>query len=347
MKHNTMDEAIKSLPKAELHLHIEGTLEPELALTLADRNGVSLPYANIEELTSKYRFTNLQSFLDLYYELMATLKTAEDFRDLAVAYFMKVSSQGVKHAEIFFDPQVHVANGLDVNMVMDGLQEGMRIAQKQYGISSGLILSIVRDMPVETAQAVIDAVKPRASEIVAIGLDSAEVGYPPHLFTKQFREAQDLGWHCVAHAGEEGPASYVIDALDNLHAERIDHGIHAVSDPQLLQRLADERIPLTTCPLSNTRLQVVKSLEALPLHNMMNHGVLINVNSDDPAYFGGYIAENYQALAHIGFTLTQLAQMARNSITASFITSQERQALLDTIDDWASAHAAELEETHC
>lgn len=334
--------ALEQLPKAELHLHIEGTLEPELALALAQRNGVALPYASLEELKGKYQFTNLQSFLDLYYELMGTLKTAQDFRDLALAYFAKVSTQGVRHAEIFFDPQVHVANGLDVNMVMDGLLEGMHIAKERYGITSGLILSIVRDMPLETAQSVIDSVKNRASDILGIGLDSAEVGYPPHLFTKQFQEAKALGWHRVAHAGEEGPASYVIDALDNLHAERIDHGIHSVTDPELLKRLASERIPLTTCPLSNRRLQVVGSLDELPLRNMMDQSVLINVNSDDPAYFGGYIADNYKALSEIGFTLSELASFAEHSIDASFIGDDQRRTLRQQLDEWKTKHSSLL-----
>ncbi|MFT8704596.1 adenosine deaminase [Bifidobacterium aquikefiricola] len=337
-----MHTALETLPKSELHLHIEGSLEPELALELADRNGVSLPYDSLADLREQYQFTNLQSFLDLYYELMGTLKTADDFRDLALAYFKKVSAQGVKHAEIFFDPQVHVSNGLDVNMVMDGLLEGMHEAKARYGITSGLILSIVRDMPVDTAQSVLDSVKNRADDILGIGLDSAEVGYPPHLFTKQFEEATALGWHRVAHAGEEGPASYVIDALDNLHAERIDHGIHSVTDATLLERLASERIPLTTCPLSNRRLQVVGSLENLPLHNMMEQGVLINVNSDDPAYFGGYIADNYQALEGVGFTLSELSNMAENSITASFISDVERDALLQQLVSWKSRFASLL-----
>lgn len=337
-----MQTAIETLPKSELHLHIEGSLEPELALELADRNGITLPYRDLDDLRKQYRFTNLQSFLDLYYELMGVLKTSDDFRDLALAYFGKVSAQGVRHAEIFFDPQVHVANGLDVNIVMDGLLEGMKDAKARYGITSGLILSIVRDMPIDTAQSVLDSVRHRTDDILGIGLDSAEVGYPPHLFARQFQEAKTLGWHCVAHAGEEGPAAYVIDALDTLHAERIDHGIHSVTDAMLLKRLASERIPLTTCPLSNRRLQVVNSLEELPLRNMMEQGVLINVNSDDPAYFGGYIADNYKALAGIGFTLSELTIMAENSINASFINAVRRDALLKELASWKSRFAALL-----
>lgn len=325
------------MPKAELHLHIEGTLEPELALDLARRNGVQLPWNGLDELRAQYCFENLQSFLNLYYQLMAVLRTADDFRDLMLAYLERAHADGVHHAEIFFDPQVHLDNGLDFDMVVDGLLEGLAIGEERYGISGGLILSIVRDKPVESARSMIDLAEHRAGDLIGVGLDSAEVGYPPSLFEECFAHARAMGLHCVAHAGEEGPADYVTQALDLLHAERIDHGIHAIDSPEVTARLAREGIALTVCPLSNRRLQVVDELRELPIRRFLDQGVAVTVNSDDPAYFGGYIGANYQALADIGFGADELAGFAENSIKHSFAAEERRRQLLGQLAKWRNA----------
>lgn len=333
-----LSQALRTMPKAELHVHIEGTLEPELALALAERNHVALPWTDLEELRRQYEFENLQSFLDLYYQLMATLRTADDFRDLMLAYLERAAADGVRHAEIFFDPQVHVGNGIDLDTVIDGLLEGLRLGRERFGITGGLILCIVRDMPVASAEAMLTAARHRAGDLIGVGLDSAEVGYPPSLFAEVFAKARALGLHCVAHAGEEGPAAYVAEALDLLHAERIDHGIHAIDDEALVRRLAATGTPLTCCPLSNQRLQVVHDLHDLPLRRFLDAGVAITVNSDDPAYFGGYIAANYEAMASVGFTLDELSRLAENSIRATFLPNADKQALLDELDGWKARH---------
>lgn len=333
-----LSQALRTMPKAELHVHIEGTLEPELALALAERNHVALPWTDLEELRRQYEFENLQSFLDLYYQLMATLRTADDFRDLMLAYLERAAADGVRHAEIFFDPQVHVSNGIDLDTVIDGLLEGLRLGRERFGITGGLILCIVRDMPVASAEAMLTAARHRAGDLIGVGLDSAEVGYPPSLFAEVFAKARALGLHCVAHAGEEGPAAYVAEALDLLHAERIDHGIHAIDDEALVRRLAATGTPLTCCPLSNRRLQVVHDLHDLPLRRFLDAGVAITVNSDDPAYFGGYIAANYEAMASVGFTLDELSWLAENSIRATFLPNADKQALLDELDGWKARH---------
>ncbi|MCI1218959.1 MAG: adenosine deaminase [Bifidobacterium sp.] len=327
-------QALLAMPKAELHLHIEGTLEPELALELARRNDVQLPWDSLDDLRSQYSFENLQSFLDLYYQLMAVLRTADDFCDLMLAYLARASADGVRHAEIFFDPQVHLDNGLDFDTVVDGLLEGLRLGGERYGISGGLILSIVRDKPIESAQHVIDLAERRAHDLLGIGLDSAEVGYPPSLFEECFSRARAMGLHCVAHAGEEGPADYVEQALDLLHAERIDHGVHAIDSDEITARLAYDRIALTMCPLSNRRLQVISDLRDLPIRRFLDRGVAATVNSDDPAYFGGYIGANYQALAEIGFSLDELCGFAKNSISYSFADEERKHQLLSEFAEW-------------
>ncbi len=335
---DTVRAAIRSMPKAELHLHIEGTLEPELALRLARRNGVTLPWNDLSTLRQQYDFSNLQSFLDLYYQLMAVLKTADDFRDLMLDYLAHAAADGVRHAEIFFDPQVHMGNGIALDTVMDGLLEGLRIGRERYGITGGLIVCIVRDMPVESAQALIEQIAPRVHDLIGIGLDSAEVGYPPSLFTEVFAKARAMGLHAVAHAGEEGPADYVIQALDLLHVERIDHGCHAADDDALVARLCAARIPLTMCPLSNLRLKVVADLHDLPIRRYLDAGATITINSDDPAYFGGYIADNYQALYDTGYSLQDLASWARTSLSASFIDDARRQSMLEEFEAWQRRH---------
>jgi adenosine deaminase len=333
-----VSDAIRTMPKAELHLHIEGTLEAELAYELAERNAIELPFAGLEDLKQRYHFTSLQSFLDLYYQLMSVLRTADDFRDLVLAYMAKASRAGVVRSEIFFDPQVHIANGIDLDTVLDGLLSGMVLARERYGISSGLIPCIVRDMPVESALETIEALAPRADELLGLGLDSAEVGYPPEDFKDVFRRACDLGLRLVAHAGEEGPASYVRQALDDLHVERVDHGIHSVEDKDLIELLKHRQIPLTCCPLSNLKLQVVSDLGELPLRRLMAGGVPVTINSDDPAYFGGYIDDNFDALSQIGFTLPELASMAENSLNAAFVDDAERRTMLGSFAQWKRMH---------
>lgn len=335
MVDEAMEQALATMPKCELHLHIEGTLEPDLAFAFAKRNSVALPWASIDELRAQYEFEDLQSFLDLYYALMKTLKTKDDFKDLMVAYLTRANADGVKHAEIFFDPQVHVCtNGLDFNTVLDGLLEGMMIGRERFGITGGLILSIVRDMDIDSADMILDLAQPRKDEILGIGLDSAEVGYPPDRFVEQFARARRFGWHCVAHAGEEGPAAYIRDALDLLHAERIDHGIHIQDDHELLERVVRDGIPLTCCPLSNLRLQVVHDMRKHPIPEFLHEGLMCTVNSDDPAYFGGYVAANYAALADIGMSMEELAALAGNSIDASFASDGRKAQLHAELAVW-------------
>lgn len=328
---------LRTLPKAELHLHIEGTLEPELAFSLAARNGVDLPFTDIDDLRTRYDFTDLQSFLDVYYACMAVLRTEQDFTDLAVAYLERGAADGVHHVEMFFDPQVHAANGVAVGTVIDGLRAGLDIAAERLGITGGLIVCIVRDQPVASAEALLDEIAPRAHELLGIGLDSAEVGYPPALFEGVFRRAAELGLHRVAHAGEEGPAAYVWEALRVLEVERVDHGIRSIDDPELLAHLAEHRVPLTICPLSNVRLRAVPELAAHPLRRLVDAGVVVTINSDDPSYFGGYIGDNYAAVASLGFDTAELAQLAENSITASFADATRKADLIARVRAWAAS----------
>ena len=334
MTEPNITQALRELPKAELHLHIEGTLEPELALELAARNGVDLPFRDLDDLKARYRFANLQAFLDLYYQLMAVLRTREDFTDLMLAYLKHAHEDGVRRAEIFFDPQVHMNNGLDYDVVLDGLLEGLRRGRERYGVDGGLIMCFLRDQPVESAERLLDTAAPRADELLGVGLDSAEVGYPPELFERVYARAAALGLHLVAHAGEEGPAEYVRQALDILHVERIDHGVHTIDEPELVRRVAREGIALTMCPLSNRRLQVVQDIRQLPIRAFMDAGVKVTVSSDDPAYFGGYIAANYETLAQAGVSLPMLADIAANSLTASFASAQEQASMLADLSAW-------------
>ncbi|MFI8632954.1 adenosine deaminase [Microbacterium sp. NPDC077663] len=328
---------LRTLPKAELHLHIEGTLEPELAFALAARNGVALPFADIDDLRARYDFTDLQSFLDLYYACMMALRTEQDFTDLAVAYFERAAADGVHHVEMFFDPQIHAANGVPVDVVIDGLRAGFAVAAERFGITGGLIVCVVRDQPVASAEALLDEIAPRAHELLGIGLDSAEVGYPPSLFEGVFRRAAELGLHRVAHAGEEGPAAYVWEALRVLEVERVDHGIRSVEDPDLLAHLVEHRVPLTVCPLSNVRLRAVPELAAHPLRELVDAGVVVTINSDDPSYFGGYIGDNYAAVASLGFDTAELAQLAENSIEASFADAARKADLIARVRAWAAS----------
>lgn len=323
------------LPKAELHLHIEGTLEPELAFALAGRNGVPLPYATPEELRAAYAFTDLQSFLDLYYALTAVLRTEQDFTDLADAYLARAAGQGVRHAEVFFDPQAHTSRGVDLGTVVRGLDAALAAAPERYGISTRLILCFLRDLPAGAALETFEQARPYLARIHGVGLDSAEVGNPPAKFREVYARAREAGLHLVAHAGEEGGPEYVREALDALGVERIDHGIRALEDPELVARLVRDRVPLTVCPFSNIRLRCVARLEEHPLPKMLDAGLLVTVNSDDPAYFGGYVDENFEGVrAALGLTDDQLRTLARNSFEASFLADDEerRAALLAEVE---------------
>ncbi|WP_431900895.1 adenosine deaminase [Nonomuraea sp. bgisy101] len=299
-------------PKAELHLHIEGTLEPELVVELARRNGVELPTFDVEAIRARYDFVNLQSFLDIYYENMAVLRTEQDFYDLAAAYLER---SGVQHAEIFFDPQAHLVRGVPLEVVFGGLSAAL----KDSDVPAALIMCFLRDRGAEEAEAVLRAALPYREHFIGVGLDSAEVGYPPSLFRRVFDIAAGEGLHRVAHAGEEGGPDYVWEALDILRVERVDHGIRAMEDPALVARLREERIPLTVCPLSNVRLRAVPTLRDHILPAMLDEGLLVTVNSDDPAYFGGYVEDNYRMLRdELGMTEDQLDLLARNSFEARF-----------------------------
>ncbi|MBV7697678.1 adenosine deaminase [Streptomyces sp. TRM70350] len=312
------------LPKAELHLHIEGTLEPELAFELAARNGVRLPYADTDELREAYQFEDLQSFLNLYYELMAVLRTERDFADLANAYLARAAAQGVRHAEIFFDPQAHISRGVGMGTVVEGLWRALEHSEREHGISTQLIMCFLRDESAESAMATLQAAKPYLDRITGVGLDSAEVGHPPVTFREVYQAAAALGLRRVAHAGEEGPPEYITEALDVLGVERVDHGLRCMEDPALVERLVRERIPLTLCPLSNVRLRAVDALAEHPLPAMLDAGLLCTVNSDDPAYFGGYVGDTFDAVrAALGLSEERLRELARNSFVASFLEHDE------------------------
>ena len=310
---------IAGLPKCELHLHVEGTLEPELTFALARRNPVTLPYADVDALARAYDFADLQSFLNLYYACMDVLRTAQDFEDLAHAYLRRAQQDGVQHVEMFFDPQAHTSRGIALGEVIRGLDGAAQEAPQRYGISVVLIACFVRDRPVSEAMSTLEELTEYTGAVHGVGLDSAEVGYPPSIFKDVFAAAAQAGFRCVAHAGEEGPPQYVWEALDILGVERVDHGIRAIEDNALLRRLATDRIPLTLCPLSNVRLRCVDTLADHPLPKLLEAGVLITINSDDPAYFGGYVGANYAAVQQaFDFDDATMAQFARNSLEARF-----------------------------
>ena len=326
---------IEGLPKAELHVHIEGTVEPETMFRLAGRNGIDLPYDSVEALRGAYDFGNLQDFLDLYYQGMAVLQTEEDFYDVTWAYLDKAHSQNVLHAEIFFDPQGHTSRGIAFETVLDGVWRALEDGRERLGIGSRLILCMLRDRDTDEAMATLKQALLHRDRIIAVGLNSAEKGNPPGKFSEVFDRARAEGLLTVAHAGEEGPADYVRDALDLLHVARIDHGNHALEDPVLVERLARERVPLTVCPLSNVRLRVIDDIHRHPLRTMMDKGLLVTVNSDDPAYFGGYVNENYVAVQQaLGLSDEDLAQLARNSFDAAFLTEEEKRALVRRVDNY-------------
>ncbi|HEY6474454.1 MAG TPA: adenosine deaminase [Acidimicrobiales bacterium] len=328
-----MDEFVRQLPKAELHVHIEGTLEPELVFELAARNQMAMPYADVDALRQAYVFKDLQSFLDIYYANCAVLRTEQDFYDLTTAYLAKAASQGVRHAEIFFDPQTHTRRGVSFETCCTGIRRALDESTTALGMSSGLILCFLRDLSEESALQTLEEARPFAHHLAGVGLDSAEVGNPPARFAEPFRRARAMGLPGVAHAGEEGPAAYIWEALDTLQAQRIDHGVRCVEDDQLVTRLASEQIPLTVCPFSNVRLRVFPSLQQHDLPLLVASGLLVTVNSDDPAYFGGYVADNLLAVAE-AFDLgrDEVAELARNSFRAAFLSETQRDAYLAEVD---------------
>jgi adenosine deaminase len=324
---------IRALPKAELHLHIEGTLEPEMLFELAARNGVALPCASVAELRAAYAFKDLQSFLDIYYAGAAALVTEQDFHDLALAYFRRAAADGVVHAELFFDPQTHTARGVAFATVLDGLERAALQAEAELGISSRLIMSFLRHLPEADAFATLELAMPHLGRIHGVGLDSSELGHPPSDFQRVFQRCRELGLRAVAHAGEEGPAAYITDALDLLQVERVDHGVRAPEDPQLMARLAASGTALTVCPLSNVKLRVFPRMAEHNLKRMLDAGLRVTVNSDDPAYFGGYLAQNYLEVAEaLDLSRAELATLARNSLLASFVTTAERAPWLEALD---------------
>jgi adenosine deaminase len=324
---------VMSLPKAELHCHIEGTFEPELIFTIAQRNGVALNYRNIEALREAYNFTNLQSFLDVYYHGMEALRVEQDYYDLTTAYLRRARSQGVLHAEIFFDPQAHTKRGVAFEVVIDGISRALADGRQNIGVTSQLIMCFLRDISAESAMATLESALPFKERIIGVGLDSGEVGNPPSKFQAVFDRARAEGFLTVAHAGEEAGPDYVWEALDLLKVSRVDHGVRSLDDPVLVARLVDERMPLTVCPFSNVRLRVVPTLAAHPLKKMMDAGLMCTCNSDDPAYFGGYAGDNFRGTAAaLALTNDELVALARNSFEASFIdeaAKREYQAQID------------------
>jgi len=329
---------IAGLPKAELHIHIEGSLEPEMMFALARRNKMDIPFRSAEEVRAAYKFTRLQDFLDIYYAGAAVLRTEEDFHDLATAYLRRAAADAVRHTEIFFDPQTHTARGIPMGVVIEGLTAAVAEAEANHGPTSRLILCFLRHLDEEAAFATLKAAEPWLDRIVAVGLDSSETGHPPSKFARVFKRAAAMGLKRVAHAGEEGPPDYVWEALDLLHVDRIDHGNRALEDAALTARLARERMTLTVCPLSNLKLCVVGDMAAHPIATMLENGLSATVNSDDPAYFGGYINDNYQALADSGLAGREaLVAFARNSFLGSFLDAPEVERHLAEIEAYAAS----------
>jgi adenine deaminase len=328
-----LPELLRRMPKAELHIHIEGSLEPELIFALAARNGVKLPYASVEDLRKAYAFTNLQSFLDIYYAGASVLLKEQDFYDMAWAYLERAAADNVVHTEMFFDPQTHTARGVSMETVISGLHRACTEAQLALGVDASLIMCFLRHLSEEEAFETLEQALPFRSKFIGVGLDSSEVGHPPEKFARVFARCRELGLHLVAHAGEEGPPAYVWTALDLLKVERIDHGVQSTKDPALMQRLARDRIPLTVCPLSNLKLRVFPKLDEHNLRELLDAGLVATVNSDDPAYFGGYMNENFlQTFAATGLSARHAYQLAKNSFQASFIAPAQKQRYYDLLD---------------
>jgi len=331
---------IRGLPKAELHLHIEGSLEPELMFELSKRNGIDLPFKTVDDVRAAYAFSNLQDFLDIYYQGAGVLIGRQDFHDLAMAYFRRVAADGCRHVELFFDPQTHTDRGIAFATVIEGLLAGMAEAERTLGVTSSLILCFLRHLDEEAAFATLADAEPWLDRIAGVGLDSSEVGHPPSKFARVFAAAKAKGLKVVAHAGEEGPPEYVWEALDLLHVDRIDHGNRALEDDKLVKRLVAEEMTLTVCPLSNLKLCVVDDLKAHPLKRMLGLGLKATLNSDDPAYFGGYLGANWTQTAQaLGLTRDELVTLAKNSFTGSFLPEAEVARRLAEIDAYVAGAA--------
>lgn len=334
-----MRNFIAGLPKAELHLHIEGTLEPELMFSLAQRNNITLPYRSVEEVRKAYQFTDLQSFLDIYYQGAAVLVNEQDFYDLTWAYLEKLQQQEVRHVELFFDPQAHTNRGVDFATVVAGIHRALTEAQQRFGISSVVIMCFLRHLSAEAAMETLAQALPFRDIIKAVGLDSGEAGNPPEKFIDVFSRAHEQGYRCVAHAGEEGPADYIWQALKQLKVERIDHGVRCDEDEALVSYLRDKRIPLTVCPLSNTALKVYPQMSDHNIVKLLDEELLVTINSDDPAYFGGHLNDNYMAVQQaFNLNAAVLAKFARQSFEASFLSDAEKRVHLKEIDDYFSAY---------
>jgi adenosine deaminase len=330
-----------TLPLVELHLHLEGTLEPDFIMRTAAKNGVALPWASVDELRAQYEFSDLQSFLDLYYANLGVLRERIDFHDMTDAYLRRAHSAGVRHAEVSVDLQVHTSRGIPIETVLGGIRDALDEAEGRYGISTRLLVAFLRDRPPAEAEALLDELLASSARVDGIGLDSAEVGYPPRLFADVYATARRHGLRLVAHAGEEGPAAYVAEALDVLHVERVDHGNRSLEDEALVERLVRERIPLTVCPLSNVRLRVIDRMAQHPLPGMLARGMNVSVHSDDPAYFGGYIDANVASVRdELGMTATQLETLARNAVDSAFVDDDRRRELHVEIDAWAAVRTA-------
>ncbi len=326
-------EFLTSLPKAELHLHLEGSLEPRLMLKLAKRNNITLPYTNEEEVKKAYDFHNLQSFLDIYYQCADVLQTEEDFYDLTWAYLLKCEEEGVVHVEPFFDPQTHTERGLDFNIAINGIHKALEDGKQKLNITYGLILCFLRHLTEQQAFDCLEQAQPYLSKIVGVGLDSSEKGNPPEKFKNIFIKAKELGLKRVAHAGEEGPADYITTALDILEVHRVDHGVRCTEDDNLITRLINEKTPLTVCPLSNTKLKVYSHMSDHPILELLKKGVNVTVNSDDPAFFGGYLIDNFMSLVNnLKLTRAQATQLASNSINSSFLSPAQKSRHLEKLD---------------
>lgn len=326
-------DLIARLPKAELHLHIEGSFEPEMMLALAERNRIDIPFKTLEEAQAAYDFANLQEFLDLYYQGMNVLRTEQDFHDLTWAYLQRAKTDNVVHVEMFYDPQAHTERGVALGTVTEGILSALERGERELGITSELIMSFLRHLSEEDGFALLEESRPWHDKFIGVGLDSSEVGHPPLKFEKLFAKCRELGFKLCLHAGEEGPPAYVREALFDIGADRIDHGNRSMEDPALIEVLRDTQTPLTNCPLSNLALCVIDDLKQSPLKAQLEQGLLVTVNSDDPAYFGGYIGKNYAAIAEaLGLTDEQIVQLARNSFTASFLPEKDKAAHIQQIE---------------
>jgi adenosine deaminase len=328
----SIEDLIRTIPKAELHIHIEGSLEPELIFDIARRNAIALRYKSVKDLRRAYQFKNLQSFLDIYYEGASVLRHERDFYDMTMAYLRHAVADNVRHAEIFFDPQTHTAREIDFETVLNGITRALRDGEREFGITSKLIMCFLRHLSAASAMQTLEEAIPFKDRIAAVGLDSGEAGNPPSKFAEAFAQARSEGFLAVAHAGEEGPPSYIREAIDLLQVARIDHGVRCVEDPALVDELAAKKIPLTVCPLSNVKLRVFDKMKDHPLKALLARGVKVTINSDDPAYFGGYVADNYLAAQRaLDLTEDEIRQLARNSFEASFLPAEEKRRYIAEI----------------